>query len=272
MGCRHPPQAIGGASWSVDPDAPPVELAPKTPRPSKLDAHRDFIKAVVEEYPDIRATRLLEKLEAKGFDGKYTIVRNYLNEIRPKAKKQASVRVETRPGFQAQVDWSPYTLACGTPFHALSIVQCFSRHRWMRFREDTRQITLMRGLTEAFEEYGGVAAELVFDSMPGVVDRWEAGQPVLNATFVDFAAHYGFTIHIAPRGDGAYKGKVERPFRYLEENFFNGRTFYDLSVAQAELIVARARQRQASPDHEEASRRAARDRSRAPGRAADAPL
>lgn len=220
-----------------DPEQPPVELAPKTPRPSKLDPYRDFIAQVVDDYPDIHATRLLEKLQAQGFDGKYTIVRTCLNEVRPKPKKRASQRVETPPGLQGQVDWSPYALEDGTPFHALSMVAGYSRWRWMRFRTDTRRVTLMRGLVEAFEELGGVFEELVFDSMPGVVDGWEGGQPILNATFVDFAAHYGFSIHVAPRGDGAYKGKVERPFRYLEENFFNGRTFYELEVAQAELAA-----------------------------------
>lgn len=219
-----------------DEDAP-SELIQRAPRPSKLDPFHDFITEVIEEYPDIRATRLLEKLQDRGFDGGYTIVRGYLNHVRPKQTKSAAMRVETPAGYQGQVDWSPYRLADGTSFHALSQVLSFSRWRWMRFRTDTRQITLLRGLVELFEELGGVPAELVFDSMPGVVDRWEAGEPVLNATFVDFAAHYSFSVHIAPRGDGAYKGKVERPFRYLEENFFNGRTFHRLDVAQAELAA-----------------------------------
>ena len=47
----------------------------------------------------------------------------------------------------------------------------------------------------------------------------------MNIRFVDFAAYYRFAVHISPRRYPKYKGKVERPFRYLDENFCNGRTF-----------------------------------------------
>lgn len=105
----------------------------------------------------------------------------------------------------------------------------------MRFVHDGRQATLFRLLRAAFEEIEGVPKEIVFDSMPGVVDRWELDQPVLNLRAVDFAAYYGFEIHVAPRGKGSYKGKVERPFRYLEESFFNGRKLYTFDAATTTL-------------------------------------
>jgi hypothetical protein len=60
------------------------------------------------------------------------------------------------------------------------------------------------------------------------VDRWECGRPILNAGFVDFAAYYHFALDVSPRRYPQYKGKVERPFRYVEENLLNGRTFHSL--------------------------------------------
>jgi hypothetical protein len=51
----------------------------------------------------------------------------------------------------------------------------------------------------------------------------------LNLRFVDFAAHYRMVAHIAPRGCGRYKGKVERPFWYAELNLLNGRRFHSLA-------------------------------------------
>lgn len=68
--------------------------------------------------------------------------------------------------------------------------------------------------------------ENVTDTMAGVVDGWECGRPILNIRFVDFAAYYRFAVHISPRRDPKYKGKIERPFRYVDENFCNGRTFH----------------------------------------------
>ena len=52
--------------------------------------------------------------------------------------------------------------------------------------------------------------ECLTDSMPGVVDRWECDEPVLNARYVDFAAYYGFAGLIAPRACPQWKAIAER--------------------------------------------------------------
>jgi transposase len=209
-----------------------LELQRRVPRPSKLDRHRDFIAEVLGRYPDIRATRLHEELVAVGFDGGYTIVRQYLKEVRPKPKKRTAHLVETEPGKQAQADWSPYTLADGTPLYCFSCVLSYSRYLYAEFCTDMRQTTVFRQLRAAFEAFGGVPHEIVFDSMPGIVDRWELDQPVLNLHAVDFAVYYDTGLHIAPRADGAYKGKVERPFRYIEESLLNARTLHTVQQAR----------------------------------------
>jgi len=206
---------------------------PRAPRPSKLDPFVDDVADLLRQFPDIRATRLHEELQELGFYGGYSIVRGYLNKVRPKPVKAPAMLVVTRPGKQVQVDWSPYELADGTPVYGLSAILCHSRFRYLHFCTDMRQPTLFRQLRRAIEFFGGVADEYVFDSMPGVVDRWELDEPVLNLRAVDFAAYYGFSYHIAPRGDGAYKGKVERVFRFVEESLFNARRFHTLDELNA---------------------------------------
>lgn len=208
----------------------------RTPRPSKLDRHVDFIADLIARYPGIRATRLHEELEKEGFDGGYTIVREYLKKVRPKTEPRVFQIVETGPGEQGQVDWSPYKLSDGTPMYCFSAVLSFSRYQYARFCADMRQPTIFRQLIAAFDKFGGVPRELVFDSMPGIVDRWEFDQPILNIRAVDFAIHYDFEIHIAPRADGAYKGKVERPFRFIEESLLNARTFHTLQQANETML------------------------------------
>lgn len=59
--------------------------SPTVRRESKLDQYEGFIKETLDEFPDLTAVRLQEKLEKKGFDGGYTIVKERLRLLRPKA-------------------------------------------------------------------------------------------------------------------------------------------------------------------------------------------
>ncbi len=200
--------------------------ARRTPRPSKLDAYDEKIAAWLEQYPDLTATRLLEKLGGEGFTGAYTIVREHLKAVRGRrTPAHADLRVETAPGQQGQFDWSPFAIESGEVEELWSYTLSWSRARSFAAEDNKRQSTILRRLRESFETLGGVPHESVTDTMSGVVDGWECNQPILNIRFVDFAAYYRFAVHISPRRYPKYKGKVERPFRYVDENFCNGRTF-----------------------------------------------
>ena len=86
----------------------------------------------------------------------------------------------------------------------------------------------MEGLESAFEGFGGVPDELLFDQMRAVVlsdDRAGGGGLVLNAEFLRFAAHWGFLPRACRPYRAKTKGKVERPIRYIRESFFYGRSF-----------------------------------------------
>jgi hypothetical protein len=88
--------------------------------------------------------------------------------------------------------------------------------------------TLFRGLEAAFESFGGVPAELLFDQMSAVItdDRRNDGGPLVeNAEFLRFAHHWGFRVRACRPYRAKTKGKVERPIRYVRESFFYGRTF-----------------------------------------------
>jgi transposase len=201
--------------------------ARRTPRASKLDAFDGQIAAWLEQYPDLTATRLLEKLVSEGFTGNYTIVREHLNAWRAThaSPARAIQRVETAPGQQGQFDWSPFEIETGEIENVWSYSLAWSRGRSFAADDNQRQTTILRRLHASFTELGGVPHESVTDTMAGVVDGWECNQPILNIRFVDFAAYYRFAVHVSPRRCPRYKGKIERPFRYIDENFCNGRTF-----------------------------------------------
>jgi hypothetical protein len=73
-----------------------------------------------------------------------------------------------------------------------------------------------------------VASTCLYDNMKVVVARYEDGEPIYNTRFLAFASHYGYRpVACRPRHPQT-KGKIERPFDYVEKNLLNGRTFRSL--------------------------------------------
>jgi hypothetical protein len=108
---------------------------------------------------------------------------------------------------------------------------------WLRFSEKQDMATLFRGLEEAFAFFGGVPEELLFDQMKAVITkdlRLLGGQLVVNEEFRRFAAHWGFKARACRPYRAKTKGKVERPIRYVRENFVYAREFLDDAHLDAE--------------------------------------
>jgi hypothetical protein len=86
----------------------------------------------------------------------------------------------------------------------------------------------LREHIRAFEHLGGVAATCLYDNMKVVVLRHGDEGPLYNPKFLAFATHYGFTPRACRVRRSQTKGKVERPFWYVETNLLNGRSFRTL--------------------------------------------
>jgi transposase len=205
--------------------APAAFQAPE--RASKLDPYKPYLKDRLAHFP-LSAPRLLEEIRPMGYTGSVDVLRRYLATLRPAidAAQTATVRFETPPGEQAQVDWAHCGRLAGadgkeTPVYAFVMILSFSRMLFVEFTTSMDLPALIRCHQSAFEFFGGWTRGILYDNMKQV--RIRPG--VWNALFLDFANYYGFT----PRTHRPYrprtKGKVERAIRYLEENFLLGRSF-----------------------------------------------
>ena len=112
----------------------------------------------------------------------------------------------------------------------------YSRLIWTRFvvHQDLRSV--LRCQIAAFEAIGGAPREILHDRMKtAVIGEDPDGRVIYNCALLDLARHYGFQ----PRACRPYrpktKGKVERPFRYIREDFFLGASFRNLDDLNAQL-------------------------------------
>jgi transposase len=202
-------------------------------RPSLLDPYEAVIREMLGRYPDMTATRVLQELRAQGFTGGYTIVRQRVERLRPQSGPPPVVRFETAPGAQAQVDYATYDLDFTEEgrrrVHLFSYLLGYSRRQYLRFVEAQDFETTLRQHVRAFAHLGGVAATCLYDNLKVVVTGYDGDVPIYNARFLAFATHYGFRpVACRPRRPQT-KGKVERPFHYVETNLLNGRTFRTLA-------------------------------------------
>ena len=218
------------------------KYGPRLPRPRVIDAFVAYATERVTRYPELSERRLLRELRELGYRGGRTALGELLRDVRPPRSSPFEVRFETPAGHQAQVDFAHFgvefedTPGARRSIWLFSLVLGHSRYLWARFVEHQDLQTLLRLHMEAFAHLGGCPQEILYDRMKtAVLGEEEQRHVVYNAKLLALARHYGF----APRACKPYraktKGKVERPFRYIRQDFFLARRFQNLGDLNAQL-------------------------------------
>lgn len=212
-------------------------LAQKSYRPrsgakrvSKLDPFKPDIVRMLEQHP-YSAVQILQRIGEHGFDGGYSIVKEYVRAVRP-ARIAPFLKLSFAPGECAQVDWGTQgSVPVGSTRRRLSffvMVLCYSRMMYVQFTVSQTMEHFLAGHQNAFEAFGAVPEKIMVDNLKSaVLHRFVGKDPVLNPKYLDFANHYGFTIVPCGKGRGNEKGRVESGVGYVKKNFLNG-----LAIAQ----------------------------------------
>jgi len=205
-------------------------------RASRLDAFKVYVKERFESC-GLSAVRILNEIKPMGYDGSVWTLRRFLESLKPAQERlrKLTVRFETPPGKQGQVDWAycgrfPDSSGRLVPVYAFVMVLGFSRMLYVEFTSSMKIHSLIRCHINAFAFFGGWPLEILYDNMKQV----RLGPSELNPLFLDFARHYDFAIKTHRVRRPRTKGKVERMVYYVRDAFLNGRSFTDFSDLNAQ--------------------------------------
>ena len=145
------------------------------------------------------------------------------------------------PGRQAQVDFGEFhvQLPDGSvkKLYLFSMILGYSRKIYTEFIEQCDLPHFLDCHIHAFDYFGGVPSQILYDRMKNVFIGRFAGKDRFNASLVGFSLHYGFTPKVAPAYAAWVKGKVERPYTFIREGFWRGYNYVDTAGANRDLAA-----------------------------------
>lgn len=202
-------------------DGPPAGKRGR--RGSKLDPYKTQVDQLLADGV-WNAVVILREIQAAGYDGGSTILREYIGPKRALRAGRATVRFETDPGRQMQSDWGEIVAQIAGEKVKVSFLVNelgYSRrfHFWCTDSQDAEHT--YRGLINSFEYFAGVPQEVLVDNQKAAVIEHRPGQPPrFNEQFLDLAGHYGFTPRACQPYRARTKGKDERMVGYIKHHFF----------------------------------------------------
>ncbi len=182
---------------------------------SKID---DFKETIIDKVDNYGSTSMsvYKFIQKKGYTGGYHTVNNFVKDHKKSEIKKATLRFDTSPGLQAQVDWKESINMFSKHGEIFEVniflmVLGYSRLKYLKLTADRTQETLFKCLTHGFKYLGGVPKEILFDNMSSVVDRSRTTfkNVAINQKFKYFSIDAGFEIITCRPYRPETKGKVE---------------------------------------------------------------
>lgn len=215
----------------------------KLTRTSALDGLEDWLKERFFKH-DGNADVVRQELAASGVYVSLRTVERAVKAHRDELqrKKTATVRYETSPGRQMQVDFGEKLVCIGgerVKVHLFTAKLGYSRRMYVRAFTRENQSAWFQGIEEAFRHFCGVPREVLMDNATALVKKHNrsTGEFELNEKFKAFAQYWGFTPRACAPGRPQTKGKVESGVKYGKGNCLAGREFASWSSLEAHLAA-----------------------------------
>jgi len=213
------------------PVSPPPQK--RKARTKKLDPFVPYLEKRIEEGV-LNCNKLFDEIRRQGYQGGKSLLKTFVQPYREARRQEATVRFETEPGEQAQVDWAHFGYiehhGRRRKLYAFVMTLGWSRALYLEFTVSADAAWWLRCHVHAFRYFGGVPRQVLHDNLKtAVLDREADGRIVWNVRYMDFADYYGFSPRACRPYRAQTKGKVESGIRYVRGNFWPGLKFVDLA-------------------------------------------
>lgn len=218
-------------------------MASTKTRKKKLDPYEMVIQTWLSEHPDLSASQIYDWLMDKypqGVQVGESTVRNYVRELRkkygiPKTKAQRIYQAIPDPpmGKQAQVDFGQtlQKTSNGTQqkMYFISFVLSHSRYKYVLWL-DRPFVTkdVIQAHEQAFQYFGGIPEELVYDQDSLILVSENAGDLILTSEFQAYRQERKLQPYMCRKSDPESKGKIENVVKFIKHNFAKHRIFVNL--------------------------------------------
>jgi transposase len=219
------------------------ETMKTTPPPQNVSSVESYRELVVKlRQQGVEMAAIHERLKERGYPGSYSSVRRFVHTLEP-VTPGVMVRVETKPGEEAQVDFGYAGLLLdpetGRPRKAWAFVMTlsWSRHQYVEMVFDQKVETWLRLHRNAFQFFGAVPERIVLDNLKAAIIKASWNDPEVQQSYRECAEHYGFLIAPCRRRTPRHKGKVEQGgVHYVKRNFLKGREPTTLTQANQDVL------------------------------------
>ena len=207
---------------------------------SSVEPYRPLVVKLRKQGVEIAAIH--ERLKERGYTGSYSSVHRFVRHLEP-TTPEVTVRVETRPGEEAQLDFGfagrmidPDTGELRKSW-AFVMTLSWSRHQYVEFVFDQKVETWLRLHRNAFTFFNGVPERAVVDNLKAAIVRACYHDPQAQQSYRECAEHYGFLITPCRPRTPQHKGKVEQGgVHYVKRNFLGGREPTTITQANRDVL------------------------------------
>jgi hypothetical protein len=217
-----------------------VAEVPAIEREEILAPHLDTLRAL---YADCRGNRVRvwEEARKQGIAASYQGLTAFLRRQGIGVKhRQPAGRYHFGPGEEMQHDTSPHDVEIGGKrrrVECASLVLCYSRMIFARVYPVWNRFHARVFLTEALVSLGGAARRCMLDNSSVIMAHGTGKNAVAAPEMAALGERFGFVFAAHELGDANRSARVERPFDYIERNFYAGRRFADLADLNLQLAA-----------------------------------